>query len=83
MIREDIHGASRNDGRDGVLVDHLGYRVLQQDDILVERLDLTLQLDPVHKINRNRHVLAPQGVKKGILKELPLVAHGRTSLVLV
>src|ERR1700694_1638905 len=38
-------GAGRHHGRDGVLVHHLRDGVLQQDDILVERLDLSLELD--------------------------------------
>jgi hypothetical protein len=33
---------------------HLADRVLQQDHELIERLNLPLQLDTIHQINRNR-----------------------------
>ena len=45
------HIARRNDGGNGVLVDHLTHAVPQQYDELVERVDLTLQFDAVHEIN--------------------------------
>src|SRR5437016_1220655 len=60
-------GASRHHGRDGVLVHHLRDGVLQQDDILVERLDLSLELDAVHQVDRNLNVLLAQGVQEGVL----------------
>jgi hypothetical protein len=71
----EVHGAARHDGRDGVLVDHLGDRVAQQDDVLVEGLDLALQLDAVDEVDRHRHMLTAQGIEEGVLQELPFVAH--------
>jgi hypothetical protein len=50
-----------------MLVDHLGHRIAKQHDVLVEGFDLALQLDAVDQINRNRHVLATQGVQEGVL----------------
>src|SRR5438105_566323 len=38
MFEWNIDRARGNDSRDGVLVHHLGDRVLKQDDILIERL---------------------------------------------
>ncbi len=73
--RREVDGAPRNDGGDGVLVDHLGDRVAQQHDILVERFDLPLQLDTVDQVDGNRHVLAAQCVQEGVLKKLTFVAH--------
>src|SRR3954470_12403624 len=46
-----------HDGRDGVLVHHLGHRVAQQHHVLVERLDLALELDAVDEIDRDRDML--------------------------
>jgi hypothetical protein len=62
-----IHGARRHDRRNGVFVDHLGDGVTQQHDVLIERFDVTLQLDAVDEVNRNRNVLFSQGVQEGVL----------------
>src|SRR5262249_18706022 len=51
------HVARRHNGRNGVLVDHLTDAVLQQNDELIERVDLALQLDAVHEIDRDRDPL--------------------------
>ena len=40
----NIDGPGRNDGRDGVFIDHLGNGVLEQHHVLVEGLDLALEL---------------------------------------
>ncbi len=56
-----------------MLVDHLGHRIAKQNYILIERLDLALQFDPVDEINRNRHMLATQGVEKWVLQQLTFV----------
>jgi len=50
-----------------VLVDHLRHGVLEKDDVLVEGLDLPLELDAVHKIDRHRYVLLAQGIQERIL----------------
>ena len=71
-----IHSAAGNDGGNRMLVDHLGHRIAQQDHILIERLDLSLQFDPVDEINGNRHMLATQGIEKWVLQQLTfVVAH--------
>ena len=50
-----------------MLVHHLRDRVLQQDDVLVEGFDLTLQLDPIYKIDRYLDVLLAEGVQERVL----------------
>lgn len=67
------HGATGNDGGNRMLVDHLGHRIAKQHHILIEGLDLALQFDPVDEINRNRHMLATQGVEEWVLQELTFV----------
>jgi hypothetical protein len=76
-------GARGYNGRNGVLVDHLRDRVLEQDHILVERLDLSLQLDAVDEINGHLNVLFAQRVQEGVLQHLPFVAHLRGSALVV
>ena len=61
---------------DGVLVDHLGHSIAQQHHVLVERFDVTLQLDAVDQVDRHRNMLFAQQVQEGVLKKLPFVAHG-------
>jgi len=63
----DIDGPGGDDGGYRVLVHHLGDGVLQQHDVLIEGLYLTLQLDAVDEIDRHRHVLAPQRVQERVL----------------
>ena len=70
-----VDSSPRNDGRDGVLVHHLSHGIAQQHDILIERFDLALQLDAVHKINGHRYMLAAQRVQKRVLEKLAFVAH--------
>lgn len=62
-----------HDGRNGVLVNHLGDGVAQQHDILVKRLDLALQLDAIDEINGDWNMLAAELVQKRILQELAFV----------
>ena len=73
--RGEIHGAARNNGGNGVFVHHLGDGVAQEHNVLIKRLNLTLQLDTVDQINGHRHMLAAQCVEKGILEELAFIAH--------
>jgi hypothetical protein len=63
----EVDGAGRDDGGNGVLVDHLGHGVTQQDDVLVERLDMALQLDAVDQVDRDRDVLFAQGIEEWVL----------------
>ena len=59
-----------------MLVNHLGDGVAQQNHVLIERLDLALQFNPVDEIDGHRNMLATQGVEKWILQELAfIVAH--------
>jgi len=63
----EVNRASRNHRGDGVLVDHLGNRVLEEHDILVERLDLPLQLDAIYQIDRDGDMLATKSIEEGVL----------------
>jgi hypothetical protein len=63
----EIDRARWNDGRNGVFVHHLGHRVLEQNDILVEGLDLALQLDAIDQVYGNRNVFTTQRVQKRVL----------------
>ena len=56
-----------------MFVNHLSHSIAKQNHILIERFDLTLQFDPVYEINRNRHMLATQGVEKWVLQQLTFV----------
>ena len=61
LRRERVHS------RNSVLVDHLADRVFQQDHELIERLNLTLQLNTIHQINRNWNTFPTQCVQERIL----------------
>jgi len=50
-----------------VLVHHLGDRILQQNDVLVEGLDLALQLDAVDEVDRDLDVFLAKGVQERVL----------------
>src|SRR5690606_8524029 len=63
-----------------MLIDHLTHRVAQEHDELVERVDLALQLDPVHEIDRNGNLLLAQRVQKRILQRLTF-RHGRLLII--
>src|SRR5580692_7187582 len=65
-----------------MFVDHLTDAITEQHDELVERIDLALQFDAVHEVDRNRHALFAQGVEEGILQRLA-TGHGCNSLLLV
>jgi hypothetical protein len=45
------HIASRHDRRNGMFIDHLAHAVPEQNHELIERIDLSLQLDAVHQID--------------------------------
>ncbi len=64
----EVHGAPRNDGGDGMLVHHLRHCTPEQHHVLVKRLDLPLQLDTVHEVNRNRHMFTTQSIQERVLK---------------
>ena len=49
-----------------VLRDH-GNGIFQQDDILVERIDLALQLDAVDEVDGNLNMLLAQRIQKRVL----------------
>ena len=76
LVRADgreLHRTTRHDGGNGVFVDHLRDRVAQQHDVLVERLDLTLQFDAVDQIDRHGHMLPAKLVQERVLQELAFV----------
>ena len=50
-----------------MLVYHLGDRIFQQHDVLIERLDLTLQLDAVDEVDRDLYVLLAESVQERVL----------------
>ena len=58
-----------------MLVDHLSHCIAQQHHILIERLDLPLQLDPVNQINGHWNMLPTQCVEEGVLQKLAFIAH--------
>ena len=70
-----VHGTTRDDGRNGVFINHLCDCVSQKDYILIKRLDLTLQFDAVDEVNRDRHMFSAQGIEKRVLQKLAFVAH--------
>jgi hypothetical protein len=79
----EVHRSARHDGRDRMLVDHLGDRIAQQDHVLVERLDLALQLDSVDEVDRDGNVfLAQQRSGTGSCSKLPFVAHDIRSVLM-
>ena len=57
-----------------MLVDHLRQGVAQNNDVLVERFDLSLKLDAVDQIDRNGNMFLPQHVEERILQKLNLIA---------
>ena len=67
VLVRNIDWPRRNNGGNGMLVYHLRHGVLEQDDILVKRLDLTLQFDAVHKIDGYRNMLPAQRVEERVL----------------
>ena len=58
-----------------MLVDHLGDRVAQQHNVLIEGLNLTLEFYTIHKVNGYRYVFTTQCVQKRVLEKLPFVVH--------
>src|ERR1700722_2740532 len=66
-IRVEIYRAGRPDSGNVVLVDHLGNRIPEQHDVLVERFDVPLKLDAVDQVDRHRHMLFTQCVQKRVL----------------
>jgi len=59
-----------------MFVNHLRHGIAKQNHVLIEGFDLPLQFDPIDEINRNRNMLATQGVEKWILQELAfIIAH--------
>jgi hypothetical protein len=75
VCSREIDCATGDDGRDSVLVDHLGHGIAQQHNVLVKRLNLTLELDAIDEVNRHRHMLTAQSIEKWVLKKLPFIAH--------
>ena len=76
-------GAGRNNRGNRVLVDHLGDGVFEENDVLVERLHLALQLDAVDEVDGDLNVLFAQRVQERVLEGLPFIAHFLFSEILV
>ena len=66
-----------------MFVDHLGDGIFEQNDVLVERLDLTLQLDAVDEVDGDLNVLFAQRVQERVLEGLPFIAHFLFSEIIV
>ena len=66
-----------------MFVDHLGDGIFKQNDILVERFHLALQLDAVDKVDGDLNVLFAQRVQERVLEGLPFIAHFLFSEILV
>ena len=60
-----------------MFVDNLAHCVFQQNDKLVKRLNLSLQLDTVNEKYRNRYIFASERVKKGVLEAIQIRARSR------
>ncbi len=71
--RSKIDRTTGNNGRDRMLVDHLGDGVAQEHNVLIERFDLALKLDAVDEVNRHWHMLTAQSVEEGVLQQLTFV----------
>jgi hypothetical protein len=69
----EIDGTTGNNGRNRVLVNHLGNGIAQQHNILIERFDLALKLDAVDEVDRHRHMLTAQSVEERVLQQLTFV----------
>jgi hypothetical protein len=67
LFEVEVDGACGYDGGNGVLVDHLGDGITEQNHILVEGLDMSLELDPVDQVDGDGDVLLAQGVKEWVL----------------
>jgi len=73
FVGVEVHCTARHHGGDRVLVDHLRHGVTQQHHVLIERLDVTLQLDAVNQVNGHWHVLTTQKVQEGVCRSCPLL----------
>ncbi len=63
----EIDRARRDHRGNGVLVHHLGDRIAQQNDVLIKRFDMALQLDAVDQIDRDWNMLFAQGIEEWVL----------------
>lgn len=66
-----------------MFVDHLGDGVFKENDVLVERLHLALQLDAVDEVDGDLNVLFAQRVQERVLEGLPFIAHFLFSEIIV
>src|SRR5207249_2585275 len=79
---EQLHGLTRHDGRDGVLVDELRVAVAaEQDAEIVEPGHDPLKLDPVHQENRKGDLVLADMVEESVLEVLRTLARHRSRLV--
>ena len=73
VVGREVHRSTWNDSRNCVFVNHLSNGIPQENYVLIERFDLTLQFNPVNQINRHRDMFTAQGVEKRVLQELTFV----------
>ena len=66
-----------------MFVDHLSDGVFKQNDVLVERLHLALQLDAIDQVDGDLNVLFAQCVQERVLEGLPFIAHFLFSEIIV
>jgi hypothetical protein len=72
IVCPKAHSSGGYYGGDGVLIDHLGHGVAQQNNVLIKRLNVTLQLNAIDQIDRHWNVLFAQGIQKRVLQQLDL-----------
>jgi hypothetical protein len=76
FARRQTHVARGHNRGNGVFVNHLADAVSEQDDELIEGIDLALEFDAVHEVDRDGHTFFAQGIEKWILQGLA-TGHGR------
>src|SRR6185437_12452818 len=66
-LKWNVDSPCRYHRGDCVLIHHLGYAVLKQHHILIKRVNMPLQLDPVYQINGNGNMFHSQRVQEWVL----------------
>jgi hypothetical protein len=57
-----------NNGRNDALVYHLARSASQEDGILVERINLSVQSDAIYEVNGDGHLIVLQRIQEWILQ---------------
>ncbi len=58
-----------------MFVDHLRHGIAQEHNVLIKRLNMTLQLDAIDQVDGYRNMLLAQQIQKGVLQELAFITH--------